>query len=154
MPLTWNIKDIEMYKDDVESAYIEVEEYGRKGFDLNPVTKTLVFWGGVAGYSNITKSNAAEYYARSRVVEELCKTSFMVGWRQLEDGNHERYDIHMAMDDVRNHIGLSTNHSTYSTNEWIDIFVNNHEDVATPAKVIKAMITLYKHEYEKWEKTK
>lgn len=152
MPLTWYIGDIEMYKDDVEKAYIEREENGQKVYDLVPETKTFIFWGGAVGYGQITKKNAAEYYARSKVVEKICDVSFMTGWEKDSDDQWVTKDILLTMQNVKDHIGLSTNHSTFNTKEWLDIFVRNNSTVCPDKKVLRAMLTVYKHEYEKWEK--
>lgn len=154
MPLSWNIGDIEMYKDDVDKAYIEREENGQKVYDLVPMTKAFIFWSGATGYGSITKSNAAEYYARSKVVEKICNTSFMQGWGKDEDGNSYVKDIYIEMQNVKDHIGLATNHNTFSTTQWLDIFIRNNKSVAPDKKVIKGMIVVYKYEYEQWEKTK
>ena len=56
------------------------------------------------------------------------------------------------MQNVKDHIGLATNHNTFSTTQWLDIFMRNNKSVAPDRKVVKAMVTLYKHEYEQWEK--
>jgi hypothetical protein len=153
MPLSWNIGKIEMYKDDTDKAYIEREEFGQKVYDLVPVTKAFIFWSGATGYGSITKSNAAEYYARSKAVEKICNTSFLTGWGEDENGDSYVKDIYIEMQNVKDHIGLATNHNTFSTKLWLDIFMRNNKSVAPGRKIVQAMITLYKYEYEQWDKS-
>lgn len=148
MPLTWNIGAIEKYKDDLDSAYIEYEENGKTYYDLDPKVKTFVFWGGAVGIGYITKDNAAEYYARSKVIEKVVGEGFMFKWGE----DNEREQIYMEKSDVKEMIGLSTNHGFRNTTEWTRIFHENNKNKSPGIKVIKAMITVYKHEYEAWEK--
>lgn len=152
MPLTWNIGEIEMYKDNIDAAYIERDEGSGKYYDLVPATKGFIFWGGVVAMGWITETNAAEFYARTKVAEKITNITFMTRWGTKENGEPFVEDVPMTMQDVKNHIGLSTNHGMRSTAEWVKIFVQNNKDVSPEAKVVKAMLTVNKYEYEQWEK--
>jgi len=152
MPLTWNIGEIAMYKDNIDSAYIERNEGDGKYYDLVPATKGFIFWGGVVAMGWITEINASEFYARTKVAEKITNITFMTRWGTKENGEPFVEDVPMTMQDVKNHIGLSTNHGMRSTAEWVKIFVQNNKDVSPEAKVVKAMLTVYKYEYEQWEK--
>lgn len=152
MPLTWNIGEIAMYKDNIDSAYIERNEGDGKYYDLVPATKGFIFWGGVVAMGWITETNASEFYARTKVAEKITNITFMTRWGTKENGEPFVEDVPMTMQDVKNHIGLSTNHGMRSTAEWVKIFVQNNKDVSPEAKVVKAMLTVYKYEYEQWEK--
>lgn len=152
MPLTWNIGEIAMYKDNIDSAYIERNEGDGKYYDLVPATKGFIFWGGVVAMGWITETNASEFYARTKVAEKITNITFMTRWGTKENGEAFVEDVPMTMQDVKNHIGLSTNHGMRSTAEWVKIFVQNNKDVSPEAKVVKAMLTVYKYEYEQWEK--
>jgi len=152
MPLNWNISNIKKYKNNLEDAYVKTKSDGssEEYFDVNPELKTFIFWGGAAGYSAITKSNAAEYYARSKVYEKYGKTSFMQRWSGCEIE-----PLYLTMEMVEETIGLSTNHSTLSTTEWIKRFDKYlTEDSSPGVEVLKAEIVINKHEYQQWKKKK
>lgn len=144
MPLTWNIGNIEAYKDNVESAYIEFDNgFGGKSFDLNPKTKSFVFWNSVVAIGVITEKNACDYYARTKVVEQYMNTFFMSKW----DGDNV-IDVPMSAYDVKDHIGLSTNVSTIGNSKWVDNVMRNQKDTKWPeVKIIKAMLTVKAYEY-------
>lgn len=151
MPLSWNIGEIEMYKDNIDDAYIETIEGGVKVFDLVPVTKTFIFWCGAVCIGQIKASNAAEYYGRSKAVEEITGRAFMEEWKKDENGEWATFDLPITMKDVKDHIGLGTNHSTRSLTEWIENFVRNNRTVSPDAKTVRAVVNYHKYQYEKWE---
>ncbi len=151
MPLTWNIGEIAMYKDDTSIAYIEREEGGQKYYDLVPVTKTFIFWGGAVAIGEIKESNAAEYYGRSKAIEEITGRSFMEEWKKDENGNWQPFDLFMTMNDVKSHIGLSTNHSTRTLSEWVNNFIRNNKSVSPEAKSVKAIVNYHIYQYNKWD---
>lgn len=151
MPLSWNIGEIEMYKDNVDAAYIERLEGGVKVFDLVPVTKTFIFWGGAVAIGEIKESNAAEYYGRSKAIEEITGRSFMQEWKKDENDDWNLSDLFMTMNDVKSHIGLSTNHSTRTLSEWVNNFIRNNKSVSPDAKFVKAIVNYHTYQYDKWE---
>lgn len=152
MPLTWNIGEIEMYKDNINSAYIEREEGGEKHFDLVPITKTFIFWGGAVAMGWITESNASEYYGRSKTIEEVIGAGFMQDWEKDKNDQWQVVEVYMTMQDVKNHIGLSTNHGMRNLTEWSNNFVRNNKTVSPEAKIVRAMVNYHKYQYEKWSK--
>jgi len=152
MPLNWDISKIKKYKNNIEDAYVKTRADGsdEEYFDVNPALKTFIFWGGAVGFSSITKDNAAEYYARSKVYEKYNKMSFMQRWNNNEIENH-----YLTMEMVEETIGLSTNHSTVSTTEWVirlDKWLR--EDFSPGKEVLKAELVINKHEYKNWKKKK
>ncbi len=152
MPLNWNISKIKKYENNIEDAYVKTRADGsdEEYFDVNPTLKTFIFWGGAVGFSSITKDNAAEYYARSKVYEKYNKTSFMQRWNNNEIENH-----YLTMEMVEETIGLSTNHSTISTTEWVKRLDKWLEKDFSPGKeVLKAELVINKHEYKNWKKEK
>ena len=157
MPLTWNIGKIEKFKDDVESAYVEVEEMGRKGYRLNPLTETLIFFAGATGIGEITASSAIDYYARGKVIEHYSGHSFMNRWGDESKGENpkELYDLPLAFQDVYDHIGLSTNHGVENQTDWVNRMVDNFNYTNTEMKPtaiqIKARLTIFKEDYQIWE---
>ena len=153
MSLNWNISKIEKYKDNLDDAYIAVnpEGSGEQYYDVKPQLKTFIFWGAVAGFGSISKANAAEYYARSKVYEKYNKSSFMERWTE-EDTLEPMY---LTMEMVDETIGLSTNHSTVSTTEWVKR-INKYltQGTSPGVSVLKAEVILKKHEYQQWEAQK
>src|SRR4051812_47317628 len=76
-PVEWNVPPAMLYED---------------GTMLNPKTKALIFLTMHTGIAVITEENAAEFYARSNVIERL-----------LGETNP------ITFEDVKAHIGLRTN---------------------------------------------
>lgn len=152
MPLTWNIGEIAIYKDDINSAYIERHEGKETYLDLVPVTKHFIFWGGAVGIGHITESNASEYYGRSKTVEDIIGQSFMQEWKKDENDEWQIDDIFMTMQHVKDHINLSTNHGTRNLTEWIKIFVRNNSTVSPEPKIVRTMVNYHKYQYERWNK--
>lgn len=152
MPLTWNIGEIAMYKDNTETAYIEREEGGQKYYDLVPITKHFIFWGGAVAMGWITESNASEYYGRSKAIEEITGQGFMEKWEKDENDEWKIAEVKMAMQDVKDHIGLSTNHGMRNLTEWSNNFARNNSTVSPDAKTVRAIVNYHKYQYERWEK--
>jgi len=152
MPLTWDIGKIEMYKDNVQSAYIERDEGDGKVFDLVPITKNFIFWGGAVAMGFITKSNASEYYGRSKAIEEVVGQGFMEKWTKDENDEWQVSQKYITMQDVKDHIGISTNHGMRNLTEWSNNFVRNNKTVSPEAKIVRAIVNYHKYQYEKWEK--
>jgi hypothetical protein len=151
MPLTWNISEIEMYRDDINSAYYEINDGDEKRFDLIPITKNFIFWSGAVAIGWISESNAAEYYGRSKAIEEIIGQGFMQKWSKDDNGNSEIVEVYMTMQDVKNHIGLSTNHGMRNLTEWTKNFIRNNKTVSPEAKTVRAIVNYHKYQYEKWQ---
>ncbi len=152
MPLTWNIGEIKMYKDDTRVAYIEREQDGEKYYDLVPTTKHFIFWGGAVAMGWINESNAAEYYGRSKAIEEIVNQGFMEEWVKDENDQWQVSQKYMTMQDVKDHIGLSTNHGMRNLTEWSNNFVRNNKTVSPDSKIVRAIVNYHKYQYERWEK--
>lgn len=106
MALTWSIKDIE----DQDMCWVEKDVDGKKSEYLNPLTETLIFMTMTVGIGEITNDNWPEFYARVKLFEKLD------GPFLYKDGS----DWFIEPEDVKNHIGLSTN-ATFkdkTRNQW------------------------------------
>ena len=77
--------------------------------EIKPITKCLVFATISVGIGEITEDNAPEFFARLRIVEEL-------SGRFLSGPSTE--DLYIKPEDVHAHIGLSTNVSYETREEW------------------------------------
>lgn len=150
MPLTWNISKIKKYKNNIEDAYITKKDETGEWTDVKNELKTFIFWGSAAGFSAITKDNAAEYYARSKVYEKYNKSSFMERW--TDDNKLE--PVYLTMEMVEETIGLCTNHSTVSTTEWVKRLHKWLDKTEVTTALLKAEVVINKHEYEQWKAQK
>jgi len=90
-----------------------IENYRETGYDaegvLRPETKSLIFATMVVGIGRITKENAAEFYARLHAFERLNSTYL------TEKG----VDIYLTPEDVKRHIGLTTNVANETRAKWL-----------------------------------
>jgi hypothetical protein len=116
MPLTFDFSRVKKYKGNIDKAYVEVEEFGSKFQDVEPIMKSLIFFGGLVGLSKITYGNVSEWYARLKVCEKYLNT---YTHQKLNHETGEYVDGEMTKDLLVEYIGLSTNHSSYSRSEWI-----------------------------------
>lgn len=76
----------------------------------HPLTESLVWRTMLVHMGEITEENAAEFYARSKMASRITEQKPM-----YMDG--KPYDF--TLEDVKSHIGLTTNVMTLSRNEWI-----------------------------------
>ena len=139
MPLHWDISNTNAYKANPDDCFV-IGQDGEKR--LRPDIEVFVFWGGVVNLGTITASNVAEYYGRSKAIEALQDGPMMGKWV-----GDKREPVYVTPSMVQDMIGLSTNHSTYSTTEWCErIAKYGNNVVEMPAKVIRALVT-----YEAWK---
>jgi hypothetical protein len=101
MSLNWNAEKVENY----EQVCLIGEGDEKR---LNPVTHALIFHTMSVGLGSITKENAAKFYARVALVEKIDGAS-------CHDGKDPYY---ITADDVRNHIGLTTNVGNMTDAKW------------------------------------
>jgi hypothetical protein len=102
MPLTWDTAEIENYEEVCfMHAEADMPAHGIEAGDrmLNPVTNALIWASLGTGIGKIKDTNAAEVYARIRLIEALH------GPLLYRPGSKDG----ITLDDVRKHIGLTTN---------------------------------------------
>ena len=58
----------------------------------------------------------------------------------------------MTMQDVKNHIRLSTNHGMRNLTEWSKNFVENNKTISPDAKTVRAIVNYHKYQYENGRK--
>jgi hypothetical protein len=107
MSLDWSVAKVSNYE---LLCFVVAEEdrpmYGVKKGEklLNPVTNALI-WGCIAtGMGTITEANCKEWYQRFELCERVNGRSLR---RHNEDGTVT--DKVLSFDDVKAHIGLTTN---------------------------------------------
>lgn len=84
----------------------QITDYENVCFDdegtLSPVTETLIFGAMLHGYNRITDSNCVEIFARYNVYNSIRNFSM----------------INITFEDVKRHIGLSTNCVDETRLQW------------------------------------
>lgn len=147
MSLDWNASKIQYFKDHPDELWIKVKTNIDEYDDVNAETKALIFGSMAVGLYSITHSNAAEWYARWKVMEEY--DDFYL-YRTFGDGIDEK--VYLTPEIVLKHINLTTNVSNRNTSEWCKNFIKpssfKSDNRPTLAQV-KALITVKKMEFEK-----
>lgn len=113
MALNWNVEKIDNYE--------TVCWIGEKGSDdrrMNPVTEALIFNSMAIDIGLITDDNAAEVFARTRILESIN------GGMLIKDGKESKITI----EDIKAHVGLSTNVAFKSRKEWAMRWFVGHGD--------------------------
>ena len=93
MPLHWNLKNIKNYED----VCFYTDDSGLK--NMEPLTNQFIWLTMFVDIGEITEENAAQFYARVSLLEKL-NGAFM--WE-------EDTPYFITYEDVKKHIGLSTN---------------------------------------------
>lgn len=143
MPLSWNISNTAAYKQDPESCFVEVTEFGETQKRLRWDIEGFIFWGGLVGFTEITEKNVAEYYGRSKLVEKIHQVG--IG-RRFVDGQAE--NVYVTPELLAPMVGLSTNHGTYSLAEWLKRTARNADVKMTKAEMHEVVIA-EKYNYKK-----
>jgi len=90
----------------------------------NPVTYTLIMLTMSVGIGELTAANVGEFYARASLIDTL-DGPFMYE----PDGEGGHRDRRITIEDVRGHVGLSTNVFPVETRAaWLKRVVGNHLD--------------------------
>jgi hypothetical protein len=115
MSLNWNVENVEDYKTRCYTeATVDQPMRGITKGDtiLNPVTDALIWISLSVGLGSISEKNWRKWYARAHAVEKLGNTFL---W-EMKDG--ERVERPLTVEDVRSHIGLSTNVHRETDAQW------------------------------------
>lgn len=120
MSLNWNIGDIENYKELHECTNPDAPEDERL-YKLNGITDALIWATMAVGMGKITESNYEAFYARLRFAEKL-NGNMALKWDE-ETEEHVPLDV----EDVKRHIGLSTNVSPETKAKFIKKQVGRFE---------------------------
>jgi len=92
----------------------EVGEDGKKTFSINPVTRALTFHAMSIGMGSITKKNWKEFFIRVAAYEAVEGASL----HGFDEEEKKPLPRPITQEDVVNHIGLATNVSKISANEF------------------------------------
>jgi hypothetical protein len=122
MPLNYDISDIAMYKDNFDEAYTEYKQFGDTYKDVKPRLKGLIFAGGMVALGSITYKNVSEWYVRLKLCEEMYSTFLTSEYVEEEDTYKDKP---VEAKEIVKYIGLHTNHSTLTRNQWIKNVIRN-----------------------------
>jgi hypothetical protein len=109
MSLNWNVSNI---ADSNAVCFRHFEEDGQPLRELKQSTEQLIFLTMVVGMGRITESNHKEFFKRVALFERLHGVV-----RVKFDGGY-RADDPYTLEDIRQHIGLTTNVSEEKPAAW------------------------------------
>lgn len=149
MALTWNVKNVKYYQENVDSLYVKVEEFGQEYDDVNPETKMIIFSTMAIGIGNLSEVNAPEFYGRFKVLEKL-DDFYLTSY--VKDG--ELIKNYITPEIVHKHIGLVTNVGWESTTAWTSRTAKNtrfrQTEMKYEAKDLRSIIAFYSLEYKEF----
>ena len=113
--LEWSLRNIARFKNNRNDYYTPVvNKKGQKVFDINPITKYLVYQSMVIGLGEVTQSNTDEWLIRLNFLNRLYGSSLMT---RDEKGVVKPYKI--AFEDLERHIGLKTNSHRFTRKKLV-----------------------------------
>lgn len=134
MSLDWNASNVENAEIRIEPsdpAYKSIvlqpgTQWRLDGDDkvlMNPITQSLIFKMSSIGLGSITEDNLDEWRYRMYWMKQIDQGSFDTSkWNG--DGTFDHFHT-MTFDDVKSQVGLTTNVSNRSREEWFNRFVNS-----------------------------
>jgi len=115
MSLNWNIKNVLGFKKNPDDYYLPIKnKKGGKVWDIQPITKYLVFKSMAIGLDKITKQNIDEWLIRISLIDELYGTTLM-----MKDDKGIAKPYHITSNDLERHIGLWTNANTFTRKKLV-----------------------------------
>ena len=113
--LEWSLRNIARFKNSRNDYYTPVvNKKGQKVFDINPITKYLVYQSMVIGLDEITQSNVDEWLIRLNFINRLYGSSLMT---RDDRGVAKPYKI--TFEDLERHIGLKTNSHIFTRKKLV-----------------------------------
>jgi hypothetical protein len=115
MSLDWSVKDVKNYKGlyrklkEGEFGYSETEVRSK----LKQIPETIIFYTMTIGMREINEKNWEQFYHRVNVWEKIIGTSLYRG-----DTKNKYIPLYIKKDDVQRMIGLKTNVSLMTSNEF------------------------------------
>jgi hypothetical protein len=111
MSLNWDISKI---KNADDLCWLPAGP-GEKDEDrkMNPITNALIWTTMSVGMGAVTEKNHLEFFARCELVSKLSGAPLT----KVEGG--KRVDINFTLEDIKAHIGISTNVSDETQGKWL-----------------------------------
>jgi hypothetical protein len=144
MPLTWNVSEVDFYKDDLDSIWMKRDDGWGEYDDVVPELKALIFGSAAVAIGHLTEKTAPDFYARWKFLEKV--DGLYVTAQMGEDGLWNNQYITPYI--VKKHIGLATNVSTRSNAEWVKNILRNDKSIKYSSPEVKAMLTVSALEYK------
>ena len=113
--LNWSLRNIARFKSNRNDYYTPiVNKKGGKVFDINPITKYLVYQSMVIGLDEITKNNFDEWLIRLNFLNRLYGSSLMT-----RDEKNVTRPYKITFEDLEKHIGLKTNSHRFTRKKLV-----------------------------------
>ena len=113
--LEWSLFNIARFKNNRSDYYTPVvNKKGQKIFDINPITKYLVYQSMVIGLDEITQSNVDEWLIRLNFLNRLYGSSLMT-----RDDKNAVKPYRITFEDLEKHIGLKTNSHRFTRKKLV-----------------------------------
>ena len=113
--LEWSLFNIARFKSNKNDYYTPVvNKKGQKVFDINPITKYLVYQSMVIGLDEITQSNVDEWLIRLNFLNRLYGSSLMT-----RDDKNAVKPYRITFEDLERHIGLKTNSHRFTRKKLV-----------------------------------
>ena len=113
--LEWSLRKIARFKSNKSDYYTPVvNKKGQKIFDINPITKYLVYQSMVIGLDEITKNNCDEWLIRLNFINRLYGSSLMT-----RDDKNAVKPYKITFENLERHIGLKTNSHRFTRKKLV-----------------------------------
>ena len=113
--LEWSLRKIARFKSNKSDYYTPVvNKKGQKIFDINPITKYLVYQSMVIGLDEITKNNCDEWLIRLNFINRLYGSSLMT-----RDDKNAVKPYKITFEDLERHSGLKTNSHRFTRRKLV-----------------------------------
>lgn len=125
MSLNWDLSEIKDYETVCFNVSTDVET-GEETRSLSAKTNALIMQTMITGLGKdwtLDADFAPEMYARVKLIEKIHGA---LCYRITEQG--EREDVYFTIEDIRAHIGLSTNASPVTRAKFLKMMVGNDLD--------------------------
>lgn len=117
MALTWSLEKVKYFKDRQDEIWFTYSKGTPDEYeDVNAETKTLLLGSMAIGIGDLTISNAAEAYARWKVLEKYDDIYLYSSYNE-DNSNWEKH--YVTIDIVKKHIGMFTNVGFTTKKSWL-----------------------------------
>tara|TARA_R110000765_G_scaffold343557_1_gene433612 strand:+ start:985 stop:1434 length:450 start_codon:yes stop_codon:yes gene_type:complete len=123
MSLDWDLTDIENSKEKCWTPSKKEEGV----FELHPITNILIWSTMLVGFNRITEKNSSKFYRRLIEFEVVTGGGMFSSY----DKDGEWVDRTPTLEEVKDHIGLSTNVYIKTSRQWTAYMVSLVKEEAT-----------------------
>lgn len=117
MPLTWDTTKVKYFQNNKDELWVKYNEGTPDEYeDVNAETKSLIFISMAIGIGHFTISNAADVYARIKVLEKYRDLYLYKEFDELAQPKN----VYVTADIIKKHIGIGMNVGYENKKEWIN----------------------------------